>query len=189
METLRRSPDPLTTGRFVEPGFTPTLSFAVAGGAWVARQFVDGFFDLQVDPDTPDVIAVQFCRPTAVYRSAEDAVDIGASIDAIAELRANPDLAVGATTATTIAGHPARCIDIETTTTPDADPPIFSPVIRVAAGPIALGSARRLRTWWLDIDDGPLVILVGGSIAAWDGALAAAEPVVASIRLERAAGV
>jgi hypothetical protein len=184
MQTLPRSAEPLAPGRYVEPGFTPPLSFEIRDGTWVARQFVDGFFDIQQEPDTLDVIAVQFCRPTAVHRSADDAVAIGSTADALAALRANPDLAVSPTESVTIAGRPAVGVDIDTTTPRDSDPPVFSPVLRVAAGPISLASARRLRLCWLDLEDGPLVVLVGGSTAAWDRTLEAAGPIVASVRLE-----
>ena len=183
MRTLPRSAEPLAPGRYVELGFRPPISFEIRDGTWVARQFVEGFFDVQQEPDTPDVIAVQFCRPTAVHRTADDAVAIGPSADALAALRANPDLAVSPTESVTIAERPAAGVDIDTTTPRDADRPVFNPVLRVAAGPISLASARRLRLFWLDLEDGPLVVLVGGSITAWGRTLEAVGPVVASVRL------
>ena len=54
----------------------------------------------------------------------------------------------------------------------------------LSRGPISLASARRLRSYWLDLTDGPLTILVGGSIAQWKRTLAEAEPVLASLRIE-----
>jgi hypothetical protein len=184
---LVRSAEPLAPGRYTEPDFEPALSFEIGvGGAWVARQFVPGFFDIQQEPDSLEVIAVQFCRPTAIYGAASAEVEAG-SLDAIAvveALRANAALAVGQAERARIAGRPALTVDIETTTPRDSDPPIFSPVLAIAAGPIALASARRLRITWVDLPDGPLAVLLGGSIAGWDHALGVALPVVASIRFE-----
>ncbi len=98
-------------------------------------------------------------------------------------LRTNAALDVGVANTAPIAGLPARTVDIDTTTARGSEPPIFSPVLRIAAGPISLASARRLRVALLELPDGPLAILVGGSIARWDHTLAVALPVVASIRL------
>ena len=49
---------------------------------------------------------------------------------------------------------------------------------------LSLDPARRLRIMWVDLADGPLAILVGGSIARWDDALEIARPMVDSVRFE-----
>ena len=183
---LHRSAEPLPPGRYTEPGFLPELSFEIgAVGSWFARQFVPGFFDIQQEPDSLDVIAVQLCRPTAVFGTSNAEVDVTSlHAAAIVEiLRTNAALDVGVANTAPIAGLPARTVDIDTTTARGSEPPIFSPVLRIAAGPISLASARRLRVALLELPDGPLAILVGGSIARWDHTLAVALPVVASIRL------
>lgn len=182
---LERSGEPLRPGRYLEPGFRPPISFAIERpGVWVARQFVDGFFDIQKEPDTLDVIAVQFCRPSAVHRSADEAAPAGYASEAIAALQSNADLTVSAPLTGAIAGIPTTTIDIETTTPPDSDAPIFSPVLRIEAGPISLASARRLRISWLDLPDGLVAILVGGSTADWTRATTAADEILATVRLE-----
>ncbi len=163
---------PLEPGRYGREGFLPSLSFEVPDG-WYALQAVPGFFDIQRDPGTPDVIAVQFARPTG-YQAAEALVTA---------LRAQADLVVGAPAAATIGGGSAVAIVVDA-----ADPDItvgrFVPVFDVSAGPISIAAGRRLEMILLDRQDGPLAVLVGGSVRRWERALAAAGPVIASIRID-----
>jgi hypothetical protein len=181
---LDRTASSLAPGRYTEPGFRPRLSFEIRATGWVARQFADGFFDIQLGPVTPDVIAVQLCRPIAVQAGPTAELATASAGPAIAALRSNPALAISPTRRGRLAGRPARTIDVDTTSPRDTDPPVFSPVLRVAAGPISLASARRLRITFVELPDGLLAVLVGGSIAGWSAAEAAAAPILASLRIE-----
>ena len=50
-------------------------------------------------------------------------------------------------------------------------------------GPLGIDPGRRLWISLFDTPDGLLAIMVGGSAARWDEALAEAEPVLESIRI------
>lgn len=180
---IDRTDGGLAIGRHTEPAFTPSLSFAVERADWVARQVADGLFDIQLGPVTLDVVAVQFCRPLGFFGAGPAEVRTTSVTEAVEVLRRNPALAVGPACVARVGTRAATTIDVETTAPRDSDPPVFDPVLTVAAGPIAVASARRLRISLLALPDGLLGVLVGGSIAAWDAALAVSEPVVASIRL------
>ena len=163
---------PLEPGCYRRDGFVPSLTFEVADG-WYALQDVPGFFDIQRNPGTPDVIAVQFARPTGC-QSVAAIVDV---------LRARPGLVVGAPAGVTIGRESAVSIIVDA-----ADPDItvgqFVPVLDVRAGPISIAAGRRLEMILLERQDGVLAVLVGGSARHWVAARAAARPVVGSIRLD-----
>lgn len=182
--TLDRTATSLGRGRYTEPGFRPRLSFEISATGWVARQFADGFFDVQLGPVTPDVIAVQFCRPVAFQSGPSTEVATGSAAEAIATLRSNPGLEVSPTRRGRLAGKPVQTVDIDTTAPRASVPPVFSQVLRVAAGPISLASARRLRIALIELPDGLLAVLIGGSIARWAATRSAAAPILASLHVE-----
>jgi hypothetical protein len=162
----------LDPGRYTRDGFEPHLTFAVGDG-WTAEQVASGFFDLQQDPGSLDVIAVQFANVVGAASAA----------DGIANIRASLNLVVSEPEAVTIGGLDGQRVIVETTDPPDTQPPIFRQVLTVAAGPLSIASARRLQVNLLDWSGGVLAVLVGGSIAEWDRTLAAADPVIASVRI------
>ena len=50
--------------------------------------------------------------------------------------------------------------------------------------PVAISPQRRLWVSFFDVPgDGVLAVMVGGSVARWDKSLAAAEPVLESVRI------
>jgi hypothetical protein len=57
-------------------------------------------------------------------------------------------------------------------------------IMSVPPGPLMLSPDRRLWISFLDTSEGLLAILVGGSVARWDEALATAEPVLESVTIE-----
>lgn len=168
---------PLEPGRYRRDGFVPSLSFEVGDG-WFAVQDAPGFFDVQRDPGTPDVIAVQLARPA-------DAVAAEAFV---AALQARDDLTVGTPTPVTVGGAGGVAVVVDAA---DADRSAggFVPVLGVAAGPISIADGRRLEVLLVDRPDGLLAVLVGGSVRGWAAARAAAGPVVASIRFDDVASV
>lgn len=71
---LPRPKASLAAGRYTKSGFTPAIGFTIGDG-WSAQQVAGGFFDVQQEPNTPDVIALQFANvPAASLQQAMDAV-------------------------------------------------------------------------------------------------------------------
>jgi hypothetical protein len=162
----------LAPGRYRRDGFVPSLSFEVGEG-WYAVQDVPGFFDVERDPGAPDVIAVQFARPSGVEAR-------GTLIEA---LRGRTDLVATPAEEVAIGGERGVSVRVDAAD-PDLARNAFVPVFSVDAGPISIASGRRLELIQLDRPDGLLVVLVGGSVRGWQGARDAAGPVLASIRFD-----
>ena len=152
----------------------PQITFEV-DGPWFAVQAVDGFFDIQQDVGSPDVMAVQFSRPTAVYGADDTPVDLAEASAAAAILRQNASIKVVNPRVVTIDGRAGQELTVDYAMGKSA------PVIRVAAGPISILPGRRLRLVFVDTDVGVVAILVGGSVVRWEEALAVAGPVLESV--------
>ncbi len=172
---LQPSDEPLAPGRYAARLFEPRVIFE-ADGPWVAVQMVDGFFDIQQDVDSPDVIAVQFARPTAIH-GADGPQEPTDAADAVALIGDNPDLDVVETDTSRIGGLDASRVMIENTGDERAN------FMGLPPGTIALPPERRIWIAFFDTDDGLLAIMISGSIERWDDALTAAEPVVESIEI------
>ena len=167
-------PDP---GARLEPGlywnrdFQPKIWFQVGEG-WTHEQRTAGFFDIQDEPGSLDVVAVQFAN---VDHETLDA--------AVAELTDQPNIRILEKDSSTIDGRTGVVIVVETTDPPETDPALFRPVLTTAAGPVSIASGRRLWVSLLPVENGVLAVMVGGSIAEWRRALALAEPVLESVRI------
>lgn len=159
----------LAPGLYVKSGFTPTVGFAVVEG-WTTVEQLPGFFDIQADPGSLDVVAVQFARAS------------GATAElAAANIESRDHVVVGAREGVTIGGLSGIRLIVDTADPADSQPVIFRPVMDTPPGPISIGSGRRLEINLFTASDGVLAILVGGSIARWDRALALSEPVLESV--------
>jgi hypothetical protein len=132
---------------------------------------VSGFFDVQRGVGTLDVIAVQFARPAEGETAAKVA-------DAI---RARTGLTLVETTAVTVDGLAGTRLVVDNAD-PDLQAQRFTPVVALTAGPLSVGSGRRLRIDLFDTPDGVLAILVGGSVRLWEATTASADPVESSVR-------
>ena len=172
--SLDGAPDPLPAGRYTKPGFAPAVSFHVTAG-WHAVQDVPGFFDVERQPGSLDVIAVQFARPTGARTARE----------AVAQLRHRHGLVVRSTAQQRIGGAAAVRIVVDNAD-PDLQAQRFADALTVEAGTLSLGSGRRLQIDLIDTSDGLLAILVGGSVRRWASTQRVAEPVVRSVRLSPA---
>jgi hypothetical protein len=86
---------PVEPGRYGREGFEPSFTIDVPDG-WFAVQDAPGFFDLERDVGTLDVIAVQFARPSDLT-SAATAADM---------IRARDGLVVDGPTAIEVGGVP-----------------------------------------------------------------------------------
>jgi len=161
---------PLAAGRYARLDFEPPIAFEVPAwqaGQWAAVQSVEGFFDIQQGMGTPDVIALQFARPTGVEHAPE----------AAAVVAARRGLTVVETSAVTMAGLAGVGMTVDHAAGGDD----FRPVFDVAAGPISIGPGRRLWVGWFDVAGGVLAVLIGGSVAQWAAAVTAAQPILASV--------
>lgn len=170
-EAYRALPGPgteLAPGHYVKVGFTPTVGFTVGEG-WTTQQQTDGFFDIQDEPFSLDVVAIQFAN-------------VAGSLDAaVNQLMSQPNTRVVETDDSTIDGRVGVVAVIETSDPPDSQPPIFRPILTTAAGPLSIASGRRLWVSLLPVSTGVLAILVGDSIDEWDRTLELAEPVLESV--------
>ena len=154
----------------------PRITFDVEDG-WQGVQNTRGFFDIQQDPDTPDVIAVQFGNVDAVFGQDGQAVEIDEASNAVPAIAGNPGLKVLGQSPSSMSGLDGFTVEVENAADGDV------PVLRVPAGPLAISPERRLWVSFFDTPDGVLAVMVGGSVARWDESLAAAEPVLESVRI------
>jgi hypothetical protein len=169
----------LPAGRYTRAGFEPRITLEVADPAWAAVQLFDGFFDIQQDVGSPDVIAIQFARPTAVFGAALAVVPASTAAEAVAALESNPSVTIVASGSRTIDGS----VRVELTLDTKGD--TRATVMRLAPGDLQMDPARRMRIVFVDAPAGLLAIVLGGSVAKWDAAVAAAEPVLASVTIGR----
>ncbi len=162
---------PLPPGRYTKTGFVPTIEFTVGDG-WSGQQVAQGYFDIEQNPTSPDVIAVQFANLNGA--------SLGALID---QATSQPNTKVIDQGEITIDGRPGVYATVETTDPADTHPPVFRPVLSTAAGPLSIASGRRLQINLVEVSSGFLAVLIGGSMAKWDETLAQAQPVVDSVTI------
>jgi hypothetical protein len=137
---------------------------------WFAVQDVPGFFDLEREVGTLDVIAVQFLRPSDLATAATAADTIGAR-DGLVIAEAT-EVAVGGLTGVRLVVDAAD---------PDIDAQAFVPVVEIALGRISIASGGRLELRLVEAEAGLLAVLLGGSVRRWDPAQAVAAPLLDSI--------
>jgi hypothetical protein len=166
----------LAPGTYTHSGFEPRITFDIGEG-WQGVQNTSGFFDVQQDPDTPDVIAVQFGNVDGVVGEDGSTVEIGSAAEAVPIIRENPGLTVLGESPSLVSGLEGFTVEVENAANGDV------PVLRVTAGPLAISPERRLWVSFFDTPDGVLAVLVGGSVARWEDSLAIAEPVLESVRI------
>jgi hypothetical protein len=168
--------EPLAPGRYTHQRFVPVTSIEVGEGWFAAHLYAD-FYDVQVDPNTPDVIAVQLSRPRALHSSVIATDDATTAEAAAASLAGNETLDVTPVKAVTVDGRPALRLTV--TARLDAE----TPIMEVAAGTLSILADRRLEVTLVDLDEGLLAILLGGSVADWERATQMGRPVIESLRI------
>jgi hypothetical protein len=169
---------PLPPGRYTRSGFTPTITFEVSG-EWYAEQLFAGFFDVQQDVGSPDVIAVQFARPSSVFGEGGGSTSVTTAAEAADVLRGHPGLTVLDESESQLGGRQGVVLEVEHGGASAANVSLMM----VPPGPLGIAPDRRLWVAFLDTDDGLLAVMVGGSVAKWGEALAAAEPVLESVTI------
>jgi hypothetical protein len=173
---LAASPAPLPAGTYTLAAFLPTVTLDL-DGTWTSVARFDDFFDVQQDVGSPDVVAVQIARPSGLVGRAGTAptpADPGAAIEVI---HTNPGLTIVEESESRIGGLVGRQATVENTSG------AFVGVLTVAAGTVSIDTGRRLWMAFFTTSHGLVGVLVGGSVATWDHALAVAEPVLESIRI------
>ena len=173
---LATSPDPLPAGTYTRTGFEPPITFQL-DGSWSGVQLLDGFFDVQQNAGTAEVVAVQFGLPRAVYGAEDTTVDATTAQGAAAALAGNPTLEILGQNPAQVGGLEGTTIEVENARE------VHAGVLVVQPGPLGIDPGRRLWIAFLDAPDGLLAIMVGGTVARWDDALSAAEPVLESVRI------
>ncbi len=173
---LRSTTEPLPAGDYTRSSFVPRVTFTLTDG-WRAVQLLDGFFDVQQDVGSPDVIAVQFARPSTVYGAEGEAVEPATAAEAAEALRSNPAFEVLGDDEAQVGGLGGRVIEIENAGDAHAT------VMVVPPGPLGIDPGRRLWVAFLDSPDGLLAVMVGGSVDEWQSAMDGAEPVLESVRI------
>ena len=176
-----RSGDPLPPGRYTRAGFAPRITFAIADGEWYAEQLYEGFFDVQQDLGSPDVIAVQFAKPSEIYSETGSSLRVDDAEGAAAAVRGNPGLTVIGDSESLMDGRSGIVVEVEHAGASTSDVRIML----VPPGPLSIAPARRLWIAFFDTDDGVLAVMVGGSVARWEEALAAAEPILETVTIGR----
>ncbi|HKO34417.1 MAG TPA: hypothetical protein VJY85_11790 [Candidatus Limnocylindria bacterium] len=174
MSELRTTAEPLPAGDYRRSSFMPPVSFTLTQG-WRAVQLFDGFFDVQQDVGSPDVIAVQFAKPSTVYGAGGQGVEPTTATEAADALRHNEDFEVYGDSEGQVGGVNGQVIEIENAGDAHAT------VMVVPPGPLGIDPGRRLWVAFLDTADGVTAVMVGGSVAKWQDAMDAAEPVLESI--------
>jgi hypothetical protein len=168
----------LEPGRYTRRGFLPRITVDL-NGPWRSVNVLDGFFDVQQDPGSPDVIAVQFGRPDEVYAAPSRPTAVTTAQAAAGLLADNARLTVVGSSSSRIGGLTGYLVEVENPAGAIGD----AQVMHVPPGALSISPGRRLWVAFFDTLDGLLAIMVGGSVAKWDAALAAAEPVLESVTI------
>ncbi len=177
---LEASREALAPGRYTREGFVPRITFEVAGD-WRAVQVLAGFFDIQRDVRSPDVITVQWARPNGTYEAPDAFVPPTTAEAAVNALGGNTALTVVETSESRMDGRTGSQVTVENPAGADVD----VAVLQVPPGPLLISPGRRLWIAFFDTPRGLIAIMVGGSVAKWEEALLAAEPVLESVTIGR----
>jgi hypothetical protein len=176
VQPLTATDEPLPAGTYTRVGFEPAITVTIEDATWQAVQLFEGFFDIQHDVGSPDVIAVQFARVTGVY-GASGAAQPADPDEAVELLSGNPNLTVVETSASAIGGLDGSQVTVENAGDEHAS------VVAVPPGPLGIDPGRRLWLAFFKTDAGLLAIMVGGSTDRWDEALSLAESVLESVEI------
>jgi hypothetical protein len=174
---LTATTDPLPPGAYTRSDFEPQVTFTL-GEDWRAVQLHDGFFDVQRDIGSPDVIAVQFARPIRIWSASRlEAVTVASAQEAAGALTANDRLVIRETSESQLGGLTGTVVEVANAGEGHEH------VMELTAGELGIDPNRQLWVGFYDTNAGLLAVMVGGSVDRWEQALAAAEPVLESIRI------
>jgi hypothetical protein len=167
----------LVAGVYTRDDFRPRITFELDEG-WSVGSVVAGFFDVQQQQGTPDVIAVQFALPGGIVGADRATVQATSAGDAVAAIKENPGLVTIGEDESRLGGQTGTVLEVEN------PGPANAPIFDVPAGRLGIDAGRRLWIALFDTPDGVLAVMVGGSTADWAHALTVAEPVLESIVID-----
>ena len=171
---LRQAAGPLAPGSYTRSDFRPPITFELGEG-WSVGSVAAGFFDVQQQQGTPDVIALQFARVGSVVGADGATVEAAIAADAVDAIKVNPGLVTIGESESRLGGQTGTVVEVENRG------PAHAPILDVPAGRLGIDAGRRLWIGLFDTSDGVLAVMVGGSVAEWENALTLAEPVLESI--------
>jgi hypothetical protein len=174
---LRQASGALAPGTYTRTDFRPPITFELGDG-WTVGSITPGFFDVQQQPGTPDVIAVQFALVGNVIGLDGATVDATSAGAAVAAIKENPALVLISESESRIGGQTGTVVEVENRG------PAHAPIVDVPAGRLGIDAGRRLWIALFDTSEGVLAVMVGGSTADWDNALTVAEPVLETIVID-----
>src|SRR5688500_4939811 len=148
---LTATGEPLPAGRYTRTGFSPSITLDL-DGSWQAVQLASGFFDVQQEVGSPDVIAVQFARPIGVFGAGSSSEPAPSAEGAVALLGANPGLSVIESSESRIGGLTGSQVTVENAGDAHAQ------VMQVPPGALGIDPGRRLWVAFFDTPDGLLAI-------------------------------
>jgi hypothetical protein len=165
---------PLDPGSYTRAAFRPPVTFVLDEG-WSVGSVTTGFFDVQQQTGTPDVIAVQFANVNGVVGDDGQQVEATAAAEAAEAVAQLPGLTVLGESASRLGGLNGRTIEVENATEAHVG------ILDVPPGRLGIDPERRLWLSLFDTEFGVLAVMVGGSVGDWDHALLVAEPVLESV--------
>ena len=169
----------LPPGRFTFADFKPRITFNVEDG-WTVGSAAAGFFDVQRWKGTPDVIAVQFGLVEGIVGAGGSMTQPKTAAEAGKTIHENAGIVVIEESESRMSGLKGSNVVVENRSK------AHSEVLQVAPGTLGIDPGRRLWISLFDTPDGIVAVMVGGSVAKWDEALAAAEPVLESVTIGQA---
>lgn len=164
----------LDAGSYTRAAFQPPITFTLEEG-WSVGSVSTGFFDVQQQKGTPDVIAVQFASVQAVVGGSGQTVAATQAADAAAAIAQNPGLTVLGESDSRLGGLTGFTVEVENAG--DAHVGILD----VPPGRLGIDPERRLWVSLFDTANGVIAVMVGGSTDDWEHALLVAEPVLESV--------
>ena len=171
---LTASPAPLPPGTYTRTAFRPAVTLEIPEG-WSSVNRFDDFFDVEQDVGSPDVIAVQIARPRGIVgRSGVQSV--GTPHEACEVLSENPGLRMGASSHSRLGGLDGQVCVVENGSGQHVG------VMALGPGTLGIDPGRKLWIACFTTPQGLVAVMVGGSVGKWNEALAAAEPILQSIR-------
>lgn len=174
---LRQASGTLPPGTYTRSDFRPPVTFQLGDG-WSVGSITPGFFDVQQQQGTPDVIAVQFALISNVIGLDASTVEATSADAAVAAIKENPGLVLIGESESRMGGQTGTVVEIENRG------PAHAPIFDVRAGRLGIDADRRLWIALFDAPEGVLAVMVGGSTADWEHALTVAEPVLETITID-----
>jgi hypothetical protein len=167
----------LAPGTYRNAAFHPVTTLTVGEG-WSAT-LLDGFFDVQLRPGTPEVIAVQVARVVGVPEADGSVTPLAMASTAAGLVGGNGLLTVLDRRESLVGGRAAHVVEVRN------NGELFAPIIDIPPGRLGINPGRALWLAFLEAEpDGLLAVMVGGPTNGWPEAFALAEPVLASLRFD-----